>query len=223
MCGGFIFIMEKTCYKCHRVLPIDKFNKDRSRTGGYEYGCKDCKKSRSLSYREENVDKIKQYEESRKESKNSYNRNYQRDNKEKLNEYKKSKRKENPLKFREKYKNRFYTDPQFRLSQNIRTRIRKALERGTKSGKSLELLGCSIPELKSYLEDRFLPTMTWDNYGTLWHIDHIIPCASYNLVDPEQQKKCFHYKNLQPLFAKTTIIEGVTYIGNLEKSDSVLQ
>ena len=101
--------------------------------------------------------------------------------------------------------------------------MRKALERGSKSGKSLELLGCTIPELKSYLEARFLPTMTWENYGTLWHIDHIIPCASYNLVDPEQQKKCFHYTNLQPLFAKTTIIEGVTYIGNLEKSDSVLQ
>lgn len=223
MCGGFIFTMEKTCYKCHRVLPIGNFNKDKSRADGYEYGCKDCKKRRSISYREENVDKIKQYEESRKEDRNSYNRKYQKDNKDRLNEYKKSKRKENPDKFREKYKSRFYSDPQFRLSQNLRTRMRKALERGSKSGKSLELLGCTIPELKSYLEDRFLPTMTWENYGTLWHIDHVIPCAFFNLTDPEQQKLCFNYANLQPLFAKTTIIEGVTYIGNLEKSDNILQ
>jgi hypothetical protein len=81
----------------------------------------------------------------------------------------------------------------------------------------MELLGCTIDFLKEYLEARFLPTMTWENYGTLWHIDHIIPCASFDLRDLEQQKACFHYTNLQPLFAFTTIIDGVEYIGNVNK------
>ena len=43
--------------------------------------------------------------------------------------------------------------------------------------------------------------MTWQNYGDGWHIDHIHPCAAFDLTDPEQQKACFHWSNLQPLWA----------------------
>jgi hypothetical protein len=55
-----------------------------------------------------------------------------------------------------------------------------------------------------HLKDHFLPEMNWDNYGA-WHIDHIRPCASFDLTDPEQQKQCFHYTNLQPLWAADNI------------------
>jgi hypothetical protein len=43
--------------------------------------------------------------------------------------------------------------------------------------------------------------MTWNNHGK-WHIDHIIPCCAFDLADPEQRKRCFHYTNLQPLWAQ---------------------
>ncbi len=76
----------------------------------------------------------------------------------------------------------------------------------------MELIGCSSKELESYLETQFTEGMTWDNYGYYgWHIDHIKPCASFDLSDPEQQKLCFHYSNLQPLWAKENIKKSNKY------------
>ena len=91
-----------------------------------------------------------------------------------------------------------------------------------KSKSSIELLGCNVDFLKEYIESKFTSGMSWDNRGIHgWHIDHILPCASFDLSDPEQQKQCFHYTNLQPLWATTAIAikygEDDSYIGNLEK------
>jgi hypothetical protein len=116
------------------------------------------------------------------------------------------------------------TDVNYRMRVNLSKRLYYALDRTNKKSASIiELLGCDIVFLRNHLESKFLPTMTWDNYGTLWHIDHILPCVSFDLSCPEQQNKCFHYSNLQPLFAITTIINGVEYIGNLNKGDKIIQ
>ena len=65
----------------------------------------------------------------------------------------------------------------------------------------MDLLGCSIEEFINHMESKFTNGMTWDNYGVLgWHMDHIIPCASFDLTDEKQQRECFHYTNLQPLW-----------------------
>lgn len=74
-----------------------------------------------------------------------------------------------------------------------------------KCQRTIELLGCSFEQLKHHLESKFEPGMTWENYGRkhgiqCWEVDHILPCASFDLTDPEQQKKCFHFSNLQPLW-----------------------
>ena len=89
-----------------------------------------------------------------------------------------------------------------KLAPTLRARVREALRwsGAQKSKSTMDLVGCSIPELRKRLTQQFLPGMTWDNYGE-WHIDHIRPCASFDLTDPEQQKQCFHYSNLQPLWA----------------------
>ena len=80
-------------------------------------------------------------------------------------------------------------------------------QRGGKSAKTLELLGCTVEQLQTFLEAEFTDGMTWENYGE-WHIDHIRPCASFNLEDPEEQKKCFHWTNLQPLWAKDNLAKS---------------
>ncbi len=62
------------------------------------------------------------------------------------------------------------------------------------------MLGCSFPEFKSWMQSQFLEGMTWDNYGK-WHIDHIKPCALFDLSKQSEQELCFNYRNLQPLWA----------------------
>lgn len=88
------------------------------------------------------------------------------------------------------------------IAHNLRTRIKSILIKN-KTGKSLssqKLAGCSYNELKLYLQSKFKEGMSWDNYGD-WHIDHIIPCSAFDLTKEENQIKCFHYTNLQPLWA----------------------
>ncbi len=102
-------------------------------------------------------------------------------------------------------------DPQYGLLCSLRSRVYNVMKGNTKSFAILELLGCSLKELKKHIENQFQKGMSWENYGFYgWHIDHIIPCSKFNLIDPEQQKTCFNYSNLQPLWA----------IDNLRKSNN---
>ena len=96
------------------------------------------------------------------------------------------------------------SDLSFRIKGNLSNRIYKAIKGIHKSSSSLNFLGCSIEELKIHLEKQFREGMTWENYGK-WHIDHIKPCASFNLLLEEEQRKCFHYTNLQPLWAEDNL------------------
>jgi hypothetical protein len=79
---------------------------------------------------------------------------------------------------------------------------------GTSRGdEHMELTGCTPNQLKAHFESLFQTGMTWENKGRFadlsgWQIDHKIPCSKFDLFDPEQQRKCFHYTNLQPLWEK---------------------
>ena len=93
----------------------------------------------------------------------------------------------------------------------VRCRVISALKnRGLrKSKRTHEYLGCTSQELKQHLEKQFTDGMTWENQGK-WHIDHIRPCASFNLENEIEKHMCFHYTNLQPLWGSE----------NISKSDS---
>lgn len=106
---------------------------------------------------------------------------------------------------------RLATDPGFRLLCNLRKRMYQALKTCSKSAHTRQLLGCTIPEWKGYLEAKFQPGMTWENYGPVWHVDHIKPCARFNFLDPAHQRACFHYTNTQPLFAEDNLRKGDRY------------
>jgi len=105
--------------------------------------------------------------------------------------------------------NRRKINIQFKLSSALRSRLRKALHGNYKTGSAVKDLGCSIKELKQYLESKFQPDMNWDNWTSDgWHIDHIKPLASFDLTDREQLLIACHYTNLQPLWAKDNMAKG---------------
>jgi hypothetical protein len=108
-------------------------------------------------------------------------------------------------------KHRKLTDPSFKLLKTLRSRLNSALNKRTiKGGSTMDLIGCEILFLKGYLEDKFTEGMSWENHGK-WHIDHIRPCASFDLKEEGEQMKCFHYTNLQPLWAKDNLSKGSKY------------
>lgn len=101
---------------------------------------------------------------------------------------------------------RYRSDPTFRLLDNLRRRVRTALKGNSKSAATEALLGISVDECRKYIEALFTEGMSWDSNI---HIDHIVPCASFDMTKPEQQRACFHHTNLQPLWSND----------NLKKSD----
>ena len=106
-------------------------------------------------------------------------------------------------------KERKKIDPAFKLSKTLRSRLGSAIrnQSAKKRNTTFNLTSCSMNFLKGYLEGKFTEGMTWENHGK-WHIDHIVPCCSFNLEDAEEQKKCFHYTNLQPLWARDNLVKG---------------
>lgn len=109
----------------------------------------------------------------------------------------------------EYFKNLYHSNFDRRMSTCLRSRLLKALKGGIKSHKTKELLGCSIEELRVYLESKFQPGMSWNNWTKDgWHIDHIKPLASFDLTDPQQLKEACHYTNLQPLWAEENLRKG---------------
>lgn len=103
--------------------------------------------------------------------------------------------------------------PKYRLCNNLRKRCWHALKGHSKSASTLKLLGCSVEHLRAHLESLFQPGMSWENYGE-WHVDHIKPCDSFDLTDPEQQRACFCWTNLQPLWRLDNIRKGTKRLAN---------
>lgn len=114
---------------------------------------------------------------------------------------------------------RYYSDPIKRIIKSLYHIVRKCLSGKIKSNRTMALIGCTPNELKSHIEAQFQPGMDWANYGKdagCWSIDHILPCAAFRLWEPSEQKKCFNYSNLRPLWfnancAKNSIVDGVKH------------
>ena len=87
------------------------------------------------------------------------------------------------------------------MRNRLRSRLYNAINRNYKNGSAVKDLGCSIDEFKIYLESKFSPGMTWENWSKFgWHIDHIVPLINFDLAEREQFLKACHYTNLQPLW-----------------------
>jgi hypothetical protein len=183
------------CRKCYRSLPEVKEREKQSRLKKIEHYRSVCRQ-----YSDNNKDKIA-----------TKNADWYRANKDRALDTKRRYRK--LIKERSDYepstygRDRARIDLDFKLRRVLRSRLSHAV--CGKAGSAVRDLGCSIEDLKKYLECKFQDGMTWDNYGLHgWHIDHIIPLSSFDLTDREQFLKACHYTNLQPLWAKDNLIKG---------------
>jgi hypothetical protein len=184
------------------------------RAGQFRGECKPCEKARLANYWAEHKEKRRQLRKAwRKRDRLLHPEKWAAEVKarrardpEKTNRIAREWRKQNPEKWRGVL-HRSNSKPQRRLVNRLRTRINAVLRGRCKSAHTLELLGCSLEHLKVWLAFYFQPGMSFANYG-LWHIDHIRPCASFDLSNPVQQRECFHYTNLQPLWAKENMSKG---------------
>jgi hypothetical protein len=113
---------------------------------------------------------------------------------------------------------RLKSDRQFAIAVLTRNRVNELLKyHGVyKDRKSIELVGCTIQELCDHLEKQFTDGMSWSNRGVKgWHIDHKRPCSSFDLTDQKQLLECFHYTNLQPLWAVDNLKKSNHWLGPL--------
>lgn len=158
--------------------------------------------------RERNILVRREWYKKNKEKRLKQLKEWRLKNKEKCKQLSKNWYEKNKKYIREKIKKRYGTDPNFKMRSNISRRILLALKGRCKSANTMTLLGVSnIEFLWAHLEKQFKPGMTKENHG-LWHIDHIIPCFSFDLTKAEEQAKCFHYTNLQPLWASENLSKG---------------
>jgi 5-methylcytosine-specific restriction endonuclease McrA len=173
----------RKCSLCKLELELTSvnFHKNKNEVDGFDYRCKKCK----LTHYNSNKEKYK-----------SNSISWQKNNPEKNSiTQKKYKQSEKGVTTRKKYRKKEYdqkygVDMEWTILRNLRIRLRHALKKEFKSGKTIELLGCSIKEYIVYLEKQFDENMNWGNYGTYWEVDHIQPLSKGG---------SFHYTNTQPM------------------------
>lgn len=214
----------KNCSKCKKELKLNQFNKDKYTKDGLCHWCKNCQKEENQIYRKIHKEQIKKYRDTHKKEAKEYYEIHKEEIHKKQKIYRENHKKQmkqlthnHYLKHRkiiikkqvEYDKNRYKVNINFRIATNLRRRIRLALKGNPKIETSMKLVGCSIEKLKEHLEKQFKSGMSWANYGKNgWVIDHIKSCASFNLFKPKEQRKCFNYKNLQPLWAEENENKG---------------
>ena len=156
---------------------------------------KDRYNAGSKKWYQENKEKVreqgKRWRAENKELKAERDKAYVLEHKDKIREYK-----------RIYIQNKRENDLEYNITNKLRQRLRHAVRRGYKNERTKKLLGCTVEFLMDWLEAQFTEGMTWEAFlvGDI-HVDHIRPCASFDLTDPVQQRICFNYRNLQPLWA----------------------
>jgi hypothetical protein len=154
-----------------------------------------CKVCRNIQGRSSNRKCYEKHRDARRASKAAY----QRANRDKINSRGRARR---------------ARDIEFKLADALRTRTRIAIRNGQRSGSAVRDLGCTISELKTYLEARFKPGMTWESWSLHgWHIDHIKPLVEFDLSDRQQFLQACHYTNLQPLWAEENLAKRSKSVG----------
>lgn len=200
---------QKKCSRCKQEKDYCCFSKSITNSLGLNSFCKICQSEYRKGWYAKNKDRLikKACDFAKTDKGKEYNKKMYQKHKDKKDKSRKAyNQSPEGIKKRKDYWIKKTKDPSFRMAARLRNRIRKILKHKNinKIDKSFKLIGCSREDLKIYLESKFKDGMSWENYNK-WHIDHIIPCSSFDLTKEEEQRKCFHYTNLQPLWASDNI------------------
>jgi len=174
----------KICTKCKKEKSISEFKKDNSRKDRHHPHCRGCCRIYHIKNNQDILKKIKVWQQA------------------------------NSKQIKNNKKKKYWSDIQSKNSNKLRNRLYMFIHGRTNSLSTQALIGCSRSFLLRHLENQFKHGMNWDNYGRkngirCWELDHIRPCASFDLSKPEEQRKCFHYTNLQPLWAKENKVKWI--------------
>jgi hypothetical protein len=215
------FTNRRQCLECNRLAAAARYFEDpqasTDKVAAWREVNRESYLAKGRAYYQENKEEILRKSRvanatsERKAAKASSDRAYRDRNAENIKAKRRAYYEENKARIKrsqaEYSKARASVDPAYRLVRRLRKRVWDALVKGYKAAPTLELIGCSVDSLMDHLEAQFAEGMTWDNYGR-WHVDHIRPCASFDLTDPAQQRECFHWSNLQPLWALENLQKG---------------
>ena len=190
----------KKCIKCHETKDLIDFDlKKVSKDGRHSY-CKSCKKQYRKTYYQKNKKKIDEnalnYYHNNLEARRQWGREWYKKNQKKIQA------KQTILQRNKRRNNLGHRELCY-----LRKKLWQIIGNIKREKETTEFLGCGMEAFKIHLESQFLTGMSWDNYGE-WQIDHIKPCCSFDLKDIEQRKVCFHYTNLQPLWAIDNMKKG---------------
>jgi hypothetical protein len=174
----------KECNKCFEVKPVKDFYDKKAH-------CKLCDNKMCREYKAKNRAKIstynKQYKSEHKEEISVYNHNYNLEHLEEIQPRQTRTRQERKAK-----------DPNFKKACDLRSKLTNLVSNLNDTNR-FNFMGCSNAFLKKWLEFQFNDKMTFANYGTYWHVDHVIPCSKFNFENEEDIKYCFQWSNIQPL------------------------
>ena len=179
--------MSKRCTKCEIEKSFSDFYPDLRHNDGKQSQCRKCHNKSKLNWSKKNPDYMKKYNLKWRENNPEYMKNYQR----------------------QYQKERKANDINFKLANNLRNRLRKALlnQASSKNDTTEELLGISYSEFREYIEFLMCKEMNWLNI----HLDHVRPLSSFDLKDIEQLREAAYYTNIQPLLAKDNLLKGDRY------------
>jgi superfamily II DNA helicase RecQ len=227
----------KNCKECLKVIGKHYYSQNKEKKRKYALDHKDEIAERQKQYREENKETIKELQKQYREENKGYlkaqQQKWRHDNKEHCLDYQRNYDTNNRQKVKSRqqnyrilnreaiaesrrnyYQKHLKNNIDFKIKANLRRRLNAALRGQEKHKRTLELLGCSLEDFKSYIESKFTEGMTWDNYGINgWHIDHIKPLAHFDLKDPKQLEEASHYTNTQPLWESENCSKSDRFVG----------
>lgn len=184
---------EKICPSCKVLKAIEEYKYGRTK-------CYSCFKQQSREWKAKNKDKVA-----------AYNKEYKAENREEISKYNSKYNIENRAAIQKRSTANTarlkQENPSFKMACTLRARIYQALkaDKATKVDHTLTLLGCPIDFFRKWLEYCFEDDMSFENHGEVWHVDHTVPCAKFNLTIESEQRKCFHWSNMKPMYARENI------------------